>query len=173
LPKWIIAGIRENEYNQNQGGNMELKEIIRKTHRLAAALGYAIFGLLIFYFILEELIRYRLAPFFGFYRLENKQLLRYIFYGLSALSLILARILQTLFLKKKAGETALDLVNKLHRTALISVIMSELPALFGLALFLLAGLNLDFYLLLAVSIVALFIFFPRRRAWEEWISEKA
>ncbi|HEK84992.1 MAG: hypothetical protein ACPLZD_04585 [Candidatus Saccharicenans sp.] len=152
---------------------MELQEIIKKTHRLAAALGYAIFGLLIFYLVMEELIRNRLHPFLGFYRLGNIPFIRYLFYSLAVVSLILARVLQGILLKKKAGDTPLDLVNKLHRTSLILVILSELPALFGLALFLLAGLNLDFYVLLAVSAIVLFIFFPRRRVWEEWISEKA
>jgi len=50
------------------------------------------------------------------------------------------------------------------------VIMSELPALLGLFLFLLAGLNRDFYVLLIISVAVLFIFFPRRRAWEEWLA---
>lgn len=151
---------------------MELQEIIKKTHRIAALIGYSVFGAMVFYLILEELIRTKMAPFYGLYRTPNIQTLRYLFYGLSAFSLILARLLQSLLLKKRPGESALDLVNKLHRTALIMIIMSELPALFGLVLFLLAGLNRDFYVLLGISVIVLFIFFPRRQAWETWIAEQ-
>jgi len=148
---------------------MELREIIKKTHRIASLVGFSVFGAMILYLVLEELIRSKMAPFYGFYHLENTQTLRYLFYGLSAFSLILARVLQGWLLKKKGSETPIDLLNKLHRTSLIMIIMSELPALFGLILFLLAGLNRDFYVLLAISVVVLFIFFPRLRAWEEWI----
>lgn len=150
---------------------MELQEIIKKTHRIAALIGYSIFGAMAFYLILEELIRSKMAPFYGLYHTKNLQTLRYLFYGLSAASVIIARLLQSLLLKKRPGDTALDLLNKLHRTSLIVVVMSELPALFGLVLFLMAGLNRDFYVLLGISVVVLFIFFPRRQAWEKWISE--
>ena len=149
---------------------MNLEEAIKKTHHLAAAIGYSVFGALILYFVLEELIRHNLAPFYGFSHLSNHQTLRYIFYGLAAVSIILARLLQSLLLKKKPGDTPETLLNKLHRTSIIMVIMSELPALFGLLLFLLAGLNRDFYVLLIISVALLFIFFPRRRAWEEWLA---
>jgi len=151
---------------------MDLEEAIKKTHHLAAAIGYSVFGALILYFVLEELIRHKLAPFYGFSHLSHHQTLRYIFYGLAAVSIILARLMQSLLLKKKSGDTPETLLNKLHRTSIIMVILSELPALFGLFLFLLAGLNRDFYVLLIISVAVLFIFFPRRRAWEEWLASQ-
>ncbi|HRD01116.1 MAG TPA: hypothetical protein PLP57_00535 [Candidatus Saccharicenans sp.] len=151
---------------------MNLEEAIKKTHRLAATIGYSVFGALVLYFVLEELIRNKLAPFYGFSHLSNHQTLRYIFYGLSAISIILARLLQSLLLRKKPGDTIETLLDKLHRTSIIMIIMSELPALFGLFLFLLVGLNRDFYILLIISVAILFIFFPRRRAWEEWVASQ-
>jgi len=151
---------------------MNLEEAIKKTHRLAATIGYSVFGALVLYFVLEELIRNKLAPFYGFSHLSNHQTLRYIFYGLSAISIILARLLQSLLLRKKPGDTIETLLDKLHRTSIIMIIMSELPALFGLFLFLLVGLNRDFYILLIISVAILFIFFPRRRAWEAWVASQ-
>jgi hypothetical protein len=155
---------------------MEAREVIKKTHRIAALVGLAVFGALVFYLVLVELIRTKMAPFYGLYHLKDLKTLnqlRYFFYGLSAVSLILARIIQGLLLRKKSGENASDLLNRLYRTSLITVIMSELPALFGLILFLIGGLNRDFYVLLVISVVALFIFFPRRRSWEEWILDQS
>jgi hypothetical protein len=151
---------------------MDFEEVIKRTHRIAATIGYSVFGALVLYFALEELIRNELAPFSGFSSLANHQTLRYIFYGLSAVSIILARWLQSFLLKKRPGDTPETLLNKLHRTSIIMIIMSELPALFGLFLFLMAGLNRDFYVLLIISVAVLFIFFPRRHNWEEWISNQ-
>ncbi|MDD8019626.1 MAG: hypothetical protein PHU81_00345 [Acidobacteriota bacterium] len=151
---------------------MNFQEVIRKTHRVAATLGYSVFGALVIYLGLEELIRNKLAPFYGFLSVSNQQILRYIFYGLAAVSIILARVLQSLLLRKKPDDTPESLLNKLHRTSVIMVIMSELPALFGLFLFLVAGFNRDFYILLIISVAVLFIFFPRRHAWEEWIERQ-
>lgn len=154
---------------------MEFQEIIKRTHRLAALIGFSIFGAMVLYLVLVEIIRAKMAPFYGLYPITDPQSirnLRYLGYGLSATSVLLARILQSLLLKKKSSDTAEDLLNKLHRTSLIIVIMSELPALFGLILFLLRGLYRDFYILLGISVVVLFIFFPRRRAWEEWLASR-
>lgn len=151
---------------------MDAQEVIKKTHRIAALVGFSVLGAMALYLLLVELIRAKLAPFNGLYPVTDLQTvrnIRYLFYGLSAASLILARILQSILLRKKPGDSPEDLLNKLHRTSLIMVIMSELPALFGLVLFLIRGLYRDFYILLAVSVVVLFIFFPRRRAWEEWL----
>jgi len=149
---------------------METQEIVRRTHRIAAMVAYSILAAMVLYLVLEELIRMKMAPFHGFYPVSNPQTLRYLFYGLSAAGVILARLLQSIMLRKKPQDTALDLINKLHRTSLVASVMSELPALFGLALFLIRGFNRDFYVLLAISIIVLFIFFPRRRAWEAWIA---
>ncbi|MGB9836512.1 MAG: hypothetical protein ACPLRX_07220 [Candidatus Saccharicenans sp.] len=155
---------------------MDSREIIKRTHRISALVGYAVFGAMLLYLVLVELMKAKLAPFRGLYPIEDVRVimkLRYLFYGLSALSVILARLLQALLLKKKPGDTPADLLNKLHRTSLVLVIMSELPAMFGLILFLLRGLVRDFYILLGVSVIVLFIFFPRRATWEQWLVEKA
>ncbi|MDI6850062.1 MAG: hypothetical protein QME69_09755 [Candidatus Saccharicenans sp.] len=152
---------------------MEGQEVIKRTHRIAALVGYSVFGAMVLYLVLVELIKTKMAPFRGLYPIDDVRTvmnLRYLFYGLSAASVLLARILQSILLRKKPGERPEDRLNKLHRTSLIMVIMSEMPALFGLALFLIRGLHQDFYILLGISVVVLFIFFPRRRAWEEWLA---
>jgi hypothetical protein len=149
---------------------MELQEIIKKTHRIAALVAYSIFGTMVFFLILEELIRNKLAPFYGLYHGRNLQTWRYLIYGLSAAGIIIARLLQSVMLRKKPQNTPVDLVDKLYRATLVVTVMSELPALFGLVLFLIGGLNRDFYILLGISVIVLFIFFPRHHAWENWIA---
>lgn len=50
------------------------------------------------------------------------------------------------------------------------MVLSEAPGILGLILFLLGGLNIDFYLLLFASLLLVFMYFPRRSGWEEWLS---
>lgn len=152
---------------------MEGQEIIKRTHRIAALVGYSVFGAMILYLVLVELIKAKMSPFRGLYPIDDVRTimnLRYMFYGLSTASVLSARILQSILLRKKPGDRPEDLLNKVHRTSLITVIMSEMPALFGLVLFLIRGLHQDFYILLGASVFVLFIFFPRYRDWEEWLA---
>ena len=70
----------------------------------------------------------------------------------------------------KADDSAA--VRSLYRTAMISLTLAEIPALMGMALVLLAGLNKDFYLLLFASIVLEFMYFPRASAWEAVLEKR-
>ncbi|MCK7583580.1 MAG: hypothetical protein MZV65_54010 [Chromatiales bacterium] len=49
------------------------------------------------------------------------------------------------------------------------LVLGEVPAIVGLALFLVSGQALDFYKLLFVSLFLTFLNFPRAGAWEEWL----
>jgi hypothetical protein len=60
-------------------------------------------------------------------------------------------------------ETIKDM-KKAHQTT--TIINS---AIMGLILFLLSGLRRDFYLLLVLSFIFVFLFFPRYSNWEEWV----
>jgi hypothetical protein len=55
------------------------------------------------------------------------------------------------------------------QASVLTSALAEVPALFGLVLFLMSGLNVDFYVLTFVSLVLMFMFFPRYAGWVEWI----
>ena len=51
---------------------------------------------------------------------------------------------------------------------IVSLALSELPALFGFILFLGSGNPRDFYLLLIISVLLFYFFFPKFSFWSTW-----
>ena len=99
------------------------------------------------------------------------QILRYILYGPALFQVLTIQVLQRTLLKKAPGGELQVLAGKLSTSAIVIYALCETPAIYGLVLFLLAGLYQDFYLLLAYSLGLLLIHFPRYSRWEEWIGE--
>lgn len=97
--------------------------------------------------------------------------LRYIFYGAGVATIILIRWLRGVLLRKSSQDSEEVLLNRIFRSFIISFALSEVPALLGLALFLLGGLIKDFYILTVVSFVLMFMFFPRYPHWRDWAQE--
>jgi hypothetical protein len=62
---------------------------------------------------------------------------------------------------------------QLVRTAVLTSALAEVPAILGLALFMLSGLRGDFYALFALSIALQALYFPRPDGWREWADEPA
>ncbi len=152
---------------------MENSEETRRLHRTASLIGVAVGASLLMYLIIAEFLRNYFKPFHGFASLPNLQTLRYVFYALAVGEVLSIRILQSLLLKRSQGDNARTVLFKLFRTSIVTVCLSEVPGFLGLALFLLGGLNKDLYALLAVSMVLVFMYFPRLRSWEDWIARNS
>jgi hypothetical protein len=135
-----------------------------RTARIAA---WALLSGLLAFLALEEFVRARFRPFLGFAHPRDRLALRYSVYLAAAAAIVLIRVLNAVLLRRrKAGPPASALLRRLLIVSLATMALAEVPALLGLALFLLGGYNVDFYMLLFVSLVLLFMYFPRRRAFE-------
>jgi hypothetical protein len=77
--------------------------------------------------------------------------------------------LNGLILKRNQQNNPRTLVIKLRAANIMSLALSEMPAVFGLVLFFLSGVPRDFYILLIMSAALIYIFFPRFSAWENWL----
>jgi hypothetical protein len=150
-----------------------VQEELRRSHRTASVMGIAIIASLFFYLVVVEVLRAKMGPFRGFVQLPGIATLRYVFYGLAVIEVLSTRFLQGFLLRRAPGDDGKTTVLKLARTAVVTLCLSEVPALLGLVLFLISGLNKDFYALLAVSLVLVFMYFPRFRSWEDWVEKKA
>jgi hypothetical protein len=150
-----------------------VREELRGPHRTASVIGIAVVASLFVYLLVVEALRAKLRPFHGIASFPGVEALRYVFYGVAVLEVLATRALQGLLLRRSPGDDLRTTVMKLGRTAAVTLCMSEVPALLGLVLFLLGGLNRDFYALLAVSLVLVFMYFPRLRSWEDWVERKA
>jgi hypothetical protein len=149
---------------------MDIQEDLRTHLKAVSLVAASIVGSLLLYLGAEEFLRARFRPFLGFLVLSNLQAMRYALFGLAIVAIILIRILRPRLLRRAAGDNAKTVLHRIQRASLTSLVLAEVPGTIGLVLFLAAGLNVDFYLLLFVSLVLVFMYFPRRSAWEEWLS---
>lgn len=154
--------------NSNNIKNVSLK----KATKTAVIIASFMLVVLFIYLVVVEIIRAQMSPFTGFLEIKNTLFVRYIFYGIAALQVILIRILRGFLLKKTFSSHKSNLTNSLFKISLLTLALAEVPAVLGLVLFLLAGLNQDFYILLFVSLFLMFMYFPRYNNWEKWIREK-
>ena len=148
-------------------------ESLKKAYRTSAITCAGMIASLFIYAIVAEVIKTQHRPFAGFASFPEIQILRYIFYGLALFQIGVMRVLQGSLLKKASTDDLQALTGRLSTFANVTYALCETPAIYGLVLFLLAGLYKDFYVLLAYSLGLLLFHFPRYGRWEEWIGEGA
>jgi len=151
---------------------MEHPRDLKKAFASARFSGAAFIACLLIYLVLVEIVKSRYRPFSGFASLKDPQTVRLVFFAAAAIAVILNRILNGRLLKKGAGSDAGRAVQALFRATLLSLTLAEAPALIGLALFFLGGLYKDFYILLFVSLVLIFMYFPRLKSWEAYLADR-
>lgn len=151
---------------------MEHARELKKAFAGARFTGAAFVGCLFFYLVLIELVKSRYRPFAGFARLKDVQTLRLVLFVAAVALVVLNRVLNGRLLKKGAGRDPATTVRTLYRAAIISLTLAEMPAIIGLVLFFLGGLYKDFYVLLFVSLVLIFMYFPRLKNWEAYLADR-
>jgi hypothetical protein len=123
-------------------------------------IGLALIGSVFIYAVVVEVLKRALAPFPGFTTLTpaQVQMLKYIFVALAIATFFIIK-----FIQKILGARSIE---QLVQAAIITFILSESIAVFGLVLFLLAGKRLDFYLFMFLSLFYFWFFFPKYQDWE-------
>jgi hypothetical protein len=139
--------------------------------RPAKLVAGAVVASLAVYLGLVEILKATLEPFRGFAAIGDVQPYRYAAYGAGAVVVLLMLLIRPRLFKRRAGEDDAAFLLRLQRAALLTMILGEVPAALGLALFLIGAGAGDFYRLLAVALVLAFIHFPRRGAWEDALKD--
>jgi len=135
--------------------------------RPAVLVGAAVVASLILYLVLVEVIRAVYKPFRGFAAVADVQPVRYAVFGAAVAVIIVIRILRPRLLKLAPETDPKSVLARLQRAAVLTLVLGEVPGILGLGLFLVTGNNFDFYVLLFASLLLVFMYFPRRAAWEE------
>ena len=148
---------------------MEPMEDLKKAYQTALIINIGIIFGLVIYAVLVEILKSKFAPFEGFVDFKQITILRYVFYGLGILQIFIIRVLRGALLRASASDDSKTLIIKLSRASIATAVLCELPAVFGIVLFLMGGHSRDFYLMLGLSFILVFLYFPRYRNWEEWI----
>jgi hypothetical protein len=151
---------------------MENIQDLKKPFRSALIVALALLVSLIAYIVLALMLKASRPYHRALLSPETANLVRLGFYGLSILQVIIIRVMRGLFFQKAPGLSQASLGRRLMLVSIFTSVFSEVPALLGFILFLLVGLTRDLYVLVFVSLVLMFMFFPRLRYWEEWAAEQ-
>lgn len=144
-----------------------IAELLPAKLRTAKAAGAAVLGSLLAYLVVVEVIRAAIQPFFGLARLGGgRTAVRYATYLAAAAAILAVRWVNGLAAKRSEAETEGAHLGRLLAISVAGLALAEVPAVLGLALFLLGGYNSDFYVLLFVSAMLTFMYFPRASVWQ-------
>ncbi len=146
--------------------NPQDRDEIKAAHKTATLIGISIIASLFITLVVAEAIRAGFRPFRGFINLQDPQRVRYAFFAAAVAAVILIRILRRVLFRRTAESTAGLALPRIQRAVVVTLVLCEIPALLGLALFLIGGYNVDYYLLLFVSLVLIFMYFPRLSQWQ-------
>ena len=127
-------------------------------------IGLAMIAAVFVYAGVVELIKWQLAPFAGFAKLDPRTvgLLTYGFLALAAAQFGIIKVVQKILPTRSA--------DNLTQAAVITFALCEAVAVLGLVLFLLAGNPMDFYIFMLISLGFFYLFFPKYKQWEQRIS---
>jgi len=146
---------------------MEPFSDLKKAFRVTAGISGAVIATLFIDAVIVEIIKSQLRPFQGILQIADIRDMRYLFYGLAILIVVLIRVLGRTLLKANRGEVSQVFIQKMSRAAIIISLLAEAPAVLGFVFFLLTGASRDFYYLLFISLFLEFMHFPRIKTWEE------
>jgi hypothetical protein len=151
--------------------DVDIQDEFRVHLKSATLISTAVIASLFIYLGLVEVLRAVYRPFRGFVTLANISQLRYAVFGAAVAVIVLIRLLRPRLLRKAPGEDAKTALHRLQRAAIVTMVLGEIPGILGLGLFLVSGNNIDFYVLVFASLLLIFMYFPRRSAWEEWLRD--
>ncbi|MEW5901587.1 MAG: hypothetical protein AB1715_09020 [Acidobacteriota bacterium] len=152
---------------------MDLASNLRKSFRAILVANGALIASLLIYALVIAVVRSQWPSFRGLAPAALAQTLRYVFYGLGVVAVVLVRLIGRSPLKPpRENETPLLFIQRLGRSSLLAAAVAEVPAVLGFILFFLTGSGRDFFYLLFVSLFLEFMFFPRISNWEALIRER-
>jgi hypothetical protein len=140
-------------------------ERIHAAQRQAAMITAGIASSLVVYAVIVEILR-RAEP--SAEPVANADLLRIIFFALAGMVIFTATVTKSLLLRNPAPTPEARLA-RLRSTSVLAAALAEMPAVFGLALFMTTHRRGDFYLLLVVAAYMVVRHFPQREAWELYV----
>ncbi len=146
---------------------MYTNDQLEKAYRINKIISTAMAGSLLIYVIIVEILKFREISF-NILPVPILDKLRFVFVFLSFAAYFIISFCNNKLLVKKPEASHEELLGKLARANLISLALCELPALFGFVLFLGSGNPRDFYLLLLLSLLLFYAYFPRYGFWSNW-----
>lgn len=153
----------------NNREEIKLREAYNSVLRRTAAIIAGLFVLA----ALAEWVRSAYAPFNGLAsHYEWIQGARNFLYLMAMFNILLIRYVIMRIYIAPGHIDFRAVVERLSRSGVVSLLISGLPCVYGLVLFLMAGDLVDFYLLFGLSLIYCMIYFPRYKNWVSLVEEK-
>jgi hypothetical protein len=146
---------------------MTANDTIQKIYQTNKIIAYALAASLLLYAVIIEVIRWQ-STTLNLFPSELLGIIRFVFVFFAFADYFIINFLNQKLLVKRPEDTQEKLLQKLTLANIIALALSELPALFGFVLFLGSGNPRDFYLLLIISVLLFYAFFPRYGFWSSW-----
>lgn len=150
------------------GSESLLKDAFKKVSQVTAAVTAGLFSIA----ALVEWIKSSYDPFQGFANYEWVPKLNTFLYLMTMFNILVIRYAVMRIYIAPGPDDLKTIVRRLTRADIASMLLSGLPCIYGLVLFLLAGDHVDFYLLFGLSVIYGMIYFPRYKKWVATIEEK-
>ncbi len=148
---------------------MESTVDLKKEIRPVTAVAWAMIVSILMYLGIAELIRYQNHPFTGF--APQSMPPKDVFLAGALVAFIGIRLVRNAILKGAGSDTESRL-SRLRTATIVSLVMTEIPAVMGLVLFLATGITEEFYVMVALSLVAAALYFPKLNHWEVWMRRR-
>ncbi len=142
---------------------------IKNEYRTAAIIAGGMVAALFAYAAVVEVLIRQHEIFKGFHPQMNVEKFRDGLLGVAFVVFIAIRGIRKSILKKKDEDGPQALANKLKIATIATFALSEVPAIFGLVLFLMGGLHKEFYISFLYSCLLMTLYFPRYQHWDAWI----
>jgi hypothetical protein len=146
---------------------MTANDKLEKAYQTNKIISYALATSILVYAVIVEILRFNGAAL-NLLPPAVLEKLRFVFVFLSFALYFITNFVNQKLLVKTSADTQEKLLQKLTLTNIVSLALSELPALFGLLLFLGSANPRDFYLLMIISVLLFYAFFPRYSFWSNW-----
>ncbi|MFH1563369.1 MAG: hypothetical protein ABIF11_08150 [Nitrospirota bacterium] len=132
-----------------------------------------IISLAMYLFIPNIIIKLGNGNFEGLANFKEADLLKNMLYLISGLTVVVILILRRFLTNphKMPASTVNELLKGLISGNTVIFVLCETLALYGLVLFSIAGMLKEFYFLVGLSFILLFICFPNRAQWEESVRQ--
>jgi hypothetical protein len=147
----------------------DLTKKVKRAHQVSLSFHLVVIGSLFIYIAVVELFGARLSPYGDRYAYLSS--LRYIFYGIAVVVIFAIRRLKSLFKIRAIPGRVDKTIRKMMTLNIITSLLCEIPGLLGLFYFFMKGIKKDFYYLIILSGVLMFLYFPRYARWKSLIEK--
>ncbi len=155
----------------SENGRSKDQSLLKERFNRAALTAAATIGALFVCAAAVEWIRSAYAPFRGFADYEWFPRLQTLLYLLGMFNILLIKYVVMRIYSAPGTADLGTIVRRLSHADSASMLISGLPGLYGLILFLFAGDLIDFYMLFGLSIIYCMIYLPRYKKWISVIKE--